>query len=73
MDVPVTPGVAGSSPVHSANHQANTGPGAPFLFSTYISTYIAKVASAMPERCCRHITAREPQQLAADFGLRFQR
>jgi hypothetical protein len=43
------------------------------LFSTYISTYIAKLASAMRELCCRHITASEFWQLAADFVVRFQR
>ena len=37
---PVTPGVAGSSPVRSANHQANTGLRGPCFISTYISTYI---------------------------------
>ena len=35
---------ASSIDVHSANNQANTGPSAPFLFSTYISTYIGEHA-----------------------------
>ena len=64
---------ASSIDVHSANNQANTGLGGPFLFSTYISTYIAKLASAMRERCCRHIITSKSWQLPTDFVARFQR
>lgn len=56
-------GVRVRASVHSANKQADTGPSAPFSFSTYISTYITKLASTMREWRCMHITVREPWQL----------
>ena len=49
--------IEGSNPSDSANHQANTGPSAPWFICTYISTYIAKRVCT-GSLCCQCVTVR---------------